>query len=69
VLLNEDPAGPADVALDVSTCGAVREQRVFTYRGKPSGFEQTRPAAAAPLSLQLPPYSISVVELQVTPPR
>lgn len=69
VLLNEDPASPAEVTLDIASCGVVHDRRVFTYRGNPSGFEEARPASAVPLQLQLPPYSLTVVELRVAPPR
>jgi Glycoside hydrolase family 44 len=69
VLLNEDPANAVDAALDVSSCGAVRERHLFSFQGKPSGFDEVRTAATVPFQLQLSPYSINVVELQVTPPR
>jgi len=69
VLLNEDPAGPADLALDVASCGVVHDRRVFVYRGKPSGFEETQVGANSPLQLQLPPYSMTVVELRLSPQR
>jgi hypothetical protein len=69
VLLNEDPASPAETTVDVSSCGTVQERRVFVYAGRPQGFEEVRSSTGVPLNQTLPPYAMTVVEFAISPLR
>lgn len=65
VLLSEDKVAAVSARLDLSRCGRVSSMRLHTYAGKESGFESTIPKD---LDLSLPPWSISVLEVNLGEP-
>ncbi len=69
VLLALDPKIAVEATLDLSTCGAVLGERRFVYSGGAQGFAPSTPNRAAPHppSVELPPYSITVLDLLVAP--
>ncbi len=72
VLLNFDPATADDTELDLSSCGKTLGQQLFTYAGAKEGFTAAAPPALLPsgnLSLRLPPYSMTVLDLTGARPR
>jgi hypothetical protein len=68
VLLNLDPERPARARLDLPGCGAVGTRRAFRFIGEASGFSELPAAEASASELTLPPYSITVLDLTVSPP-
>ncbi len=65
VLLNLDPKRPASATLDVSSCGAASAPREFQTTFTPKGLEEVQSPRAT--AATLPPYSITVMELDVAP--
>jgi hypothetical protein len=66
VLLNFSPTDGFDASVNLKGCQAPSAQRVFTFTGDPRGFaENATPVGKA---YRLPPYSITVVELQLPKP-
>ena len=66
VALNLDPARPAKATIALEGCAAPQPTRAFVYTGGPRGLEPAPAPAlgAAGLEQELPPYSITVLELQ-----
>ncbi len=65
VLLNFSPTRPLDGALALTGCAAEQSRRTFTWS---SGQERLAPVASeAGAAVRLPPWSISVVELSLSP--
>jgi hypothetical protein len=72
VLLNLDPATAAQARVDLSECGQLKARRAFTYTGARTGFAEATDAGSgsgASLVQRLPPYSMTVLDLQLDPPR
>ena len=67
VALNTDPSKAATGPIALTGCGSVVEQRVFQTVFGPRGLEPVK-SARIDKSL-LPPYSITVYELQLGPPE
>lgn len=66
VALNLDPSKAVQAPLDVGSCGTVALARGFQTTFGPKGLEQLKRAGAE--SVTLPPYSLTVIELAMTPP-
>ncbi|HVE87155.1 MAG TPA: glycosyl hydrolase, partial [Myxococcales bacterium] len=72
VLLNEDPTGPLNAQLDLSSCGTVLSSKAYSYAGGPQGFT---PAASDPrgrvglVEQRLETYSMTVLDVQLQPVR
>lgn len=64
VLLGLDPSRSVDARLDLSSCGALAGQRRFVYTGGPQGFVAATPDSDAS-RVVMPPYSITVLDLQM----
>ncbi len=68
VLLDLDPATLIAASLDLTTCGRVSAQRRFVYRAGSPGFAPARPGARkGTLDLALPAYSMTVLDLRLSP--
>jgi hypothetical protein len=65
VLLNLDPDQAMAAEIDLSSCGASYQERVFTYTGGPDGFVAGPPSKLGGGTLQrsVAPYSITVFDL------
>lgn len=61
VLLNLDPTHPASANVDVSSCGAVSASKAYQTTFQPKGYELVK--TPKPDHASLPPYSITVLEL------
>jgi hypothetical protein len=70
VVLNMSAARSATLDIDVSTCGRIAARRVFSYAGRPTGLAPIESGGAAPTALAATvlPYSVSVFDVDVTPP-
>lgn len=71
IALNLEPDTARAARVDLKGCGALKSARVLTYNGEPGGFAE-QPASAvsvASLDAQLPPYSITVLDLTLEPSR
>lgn len=69
VALNLEPDTARDARVELKGCGALKSARVMTYVGEASGFSE-KPATSmgvGVLGAQLPPYSITVLDLMVEP--
>jgi hypothetical protein len=69
IALNLEPDTARNAQVELKGCGALTAARVMTYAGNPSGFAE-QPAAAMSvgrLEAQLPPYSITVLDLTLEP--
>jgi hypothetical protein len=69
VLLARDPKTALEATLDLSTCGAILGEKRFVYTGGARGLTPSTADRAAPnpRSVDLPPYSITVLDLRVAP--
>ena len=69
IALNLQPDAARNPQVDVSRCGQVKNARVFTYAGGTAGYIESRaqPRDGA-LQVSLPPWSITVMDLTLTPP-
>jgi hypothetical protein len=72
VLLNLDAEYAADAHIDMSSCGKIASQRLFTYDGHSKKLSAGPEPGMAPgdpseLSELLPPYSLAVVDLKLAP--
>ena len=69
VVLNLDPREGADATVDMLGCGEVLSRRTFQYTGTADGMHQLDDKTAADgkgvLKQKVPPYSITVFELNV----
>jgi len=67
LVLNFDPEAEAEASIDLASCGKVKLQRIFSYRGAPEGFAELAPGAQdkSPLRQRLPPYSMTVLDLEL----
>jgi hypothetical protein len=65
ITLNLDPATAIRATIDVSSCGHVTHQRVFTETGEAPGLGEAQPATLdhGDLVSVLAHYSFSVIEL------
>jgi hypothetical protein len=71
IALNLEPDTARDARVELKGCGALKSARVLTYVGEASGFSE-KPATSmgvGVLGAQLPPYSITVLDLMVEPAR
>ncbi len=66
VLLDLDPATKIAANLDTNSCGRIAKQRRFVYRGGPLGFAPDEAHTGA-RTLLLPAYSMTVVDLYLSP--
>ena len=64
ILLNLDPREGAEASLELSGCGKVTARRAFQYTDGPEGLKAL---PTANLSPTLPPYSVTVLELERGP--
>ncbi|HYH95276.1 glycoside hydrolase family 44 protein, partial [Hyalangium sp.] len=71
IALNVEPDTARDARVELKGCGALRNARVMTYVGEASGFSEQQPTAlgAGVLGAQLPPYSITVLDLTLEPSK
>jgi hypothetical protein len=70
VLLNLAPLSPLSARVAVEGCGAVAAAQAVTYSGGEAGFKGLQISQTAPAVLaEVPPYSITVLDLKVGPPR
>ncbi|MEO6600191.1 MAG: glycoside hydrolase family 44 protein [Polyangiaceae bacterium] len=69
ILVNRDATFAVNADLELETCGTATTRRIFAYgAGSSELTEQRDPAAADPRApVVLAPYSITVVDLSVTP--
>ena len=66
VVLNCSPRDAGGAEIDVSTCGRVESMRTYTYDGEAAGFTPGAASGAAKAVTQtLPPYSITVLDMQL----
>jgi hypothetical protein len=71
VLLNLDPRRPRAAQVGLGRCGKVVSERAFVYTGGDQGpvpAPQTRPPDGSGLQQELPPYSITILDLQLEAP-
>jgi hypothetical protein len=75
VALNLDSRVAGDTTFDLGSCGSIKHSRVFQYTGQPEGpglgpVDEKRLRTAGPtLRTELPPYSMTVVEIDMKPSR
>lgn len=68
VVLNLSPDIARDAVVDLHACGAAGKVAEYTYAGGPTGFVKGRASTAgATLLADLPPYSINVLDVEMTP--
>jgi hypothetical protein len=71
LLLNLNPTTPFRAQLDVSACGQMKSNRAYVYSGDEKGFVEGAASAAGKaagfLERTLEPYSMTVLELSVSP--
>jgi hypothetical protein len=68
VLLNTSPDAAARASIDLVQCAAPTSVRAFVYQGGSEGFATTPPPAPAQQIVQdLPPYSMTVLDLRSKP--
>jgi hypothetical protein len=68
VVLNFSPDLARAAAVDLHTCGAAGQASVYTYAGGPTGFVKGGAAlAGGALTADLPPYSITVLDVTLSP--
>jgi len=70
VALNVDPDTARSARVDLKGCGVLKNSRVLTYAGEASGFAEQPASGMSPgmMEAQLPPYSITVLDLTLEPP-
>jgi len=71
IALNVEPDTARDARVELKGCGALKAVRVMTYVGEASGFSE-QPASsmgAGVVGAQLPPYSITVLDLMLEPAK
>jgi hypothetical protein len=68
VVLNLSPDTARDAVVDLHTCGAAGKVTAYTFAGAPTGFVKGRASTdAGALTADLPPYSINVLDVEITP--
>lgn len=68
VVLNFSTEHARRSRIDMTSCGAVRGGRVYAYRAQSKGFDEEKPPPlGAPLTIDVAPQSIVVIELDTTP--
>src|SRR6185312_598176 len=69
IALNFDPREGADADIDLAGCGDITGGRTFQYVGAPDGIHKVADnvpmEGTSGLRAKLPPYSITVFELQI----
>jgi hypothetical protein len=70
LIVNLDPSFAVRARIKTDACGRITVRRAFTYAGDPSGIapEPASTVGGEPVEL-VPPYSIRVLDLSVTPAR
>jgi hypothetical protein len=69
MVLNLDPRAPAHTQINLSSCGAVTGGRAFRYAGDAAGFVASAPPQpGASVDQDLPPYSITVLDVTTKGP-
>lgn len=70
IALNFEPDLAMQTSLDLSSCGRIASVRMFGYTGEPTGFAERKPESppASLLRETLPPYSITVFEIELGEP-
>lgn len=68
IALNLDPDTARNARVELKGCGMLKGSRVMTYAGDPSGFAE-QPAMSSGMETQLPPYSITVLDLTLEPSK
>jgi hypothetical protein len=71
IALNLEPDTARDARVELKGCGALKSARVMTYVGEASGFSEKQATSmdGGLLGAQLPPYSITVLDLMVEPAK
>jgi hypothetical protein len=71
VALNFLPETAVDARIDAGMCGRITSRKTFSFTGEKTGFSQPalRPNDGETISERLPPYSITVMELQTLPAK
>jgi hypothetical protein len=71
IALNVDPDTARSARVDLKGCGVLKDARVLTYVGDPSGFaEQSASSMSSGMvEAKLPPYSITVLDLTLEPAK
>ena len=71
IALNTEPDTARDARVELKGCGAVKAAKVMTYVGEPSGFAEQPVSSkgSARGGAQLPPYSITVLDLTLEPSK
>jgi hypothetical protein len=69
--LNVEPDTARDARVELKGCGALKAARVMTYVGEASGFseQQASSMGSGVVGAQLPPYSITVLDLMLEPAK
>ncbi len=66
VVINTSPFRNVTAPIEVGSCGTVKSARAFVYTKANKGFKESEPkAGGASLSVEFPPYSISVVDVNL----
>jgi hypothetical protein len=71
IALNVSPETARDARVELKGCGALQAAKVMTYAGEATGFaeQQARSMGAGGVGAQLPPYSITVLDLMLEPAK
>jgi hypothetical protein len=65
IAINLDPANAVDAELDVSSCGAVKSQRVFSYAAGDTEIRPRGEDAGSSAQTRLAPYSMTIFDLAI----
>jgi Glycoside hydrolase family 44 len=70
ILVNRDPLFQVTARVGLGSCGSVRAQRIFSYAAGSTNLVQrtAAPPTSAEVLIDLQPYSITVLDLQVDAP-
>ncbi len=69
VALNFLPETTVDARIDAGMCGRITSRKTYVFTGDKNGFSEptVRPNEGETINERLPPYSITVMELQTSP--
>jgi hypothetical protein len=68
IALNFSPSDAVAAEIDVASCGKIASMQSYSYAGGGSGFTTVPPPAGAASKVEqtLPPYSITILDVQLT---
>ena len=71
ILLNFNNESGLKAKVDLSSCGTVASRRTFSYAGYPGGFGEPKTASGEGTVIEesVPPYSITVFDVTLGPPK